>query len=162
MELTYSDVENILKLVDGAEHLDELEIVYNGFRLRVVRGGASGLSVQGPAPATSAPVPRPATPAPAPTAVTAAGPATVPEGMVAVRAPMLGTFYRAPAPGQKPFVEVGQKVRADDTVCLIEVMKLFNSIRAGVDGEVIGILADNGAMVEHDQALIVIAPVKED
>ena len=50
---------------------------------------------------------------------------------------MLGVFYRAPCPGEKPFVEVGQRVRADDTVCLIEVMKLFNSIRAGVDGEVV-------------------------
>jgi acetyl-CoA carboxylase biotin carboxyl carrier protein len=71
---------------------------------------------------------------------------------------MLGVFYRAPAPGEKPFVEVGQRVRADDTVCLIEVMKLFNSIRAGVDGEVIEILVENGGLVEFDQALIFIRP----
>jgi acetyl-CoA carboxylase biotin carboxyl carrier protein len=71
---------------------------------------------------------------------------------------MLGTFYRAPAPGEKPFVEVGQRVRADDTVCMIEVMKLFNSIRAGVDGEVVKILAENGGLVEFDQALIFIMP----
>jgi biotin carboxyl carrier protein len=67
-------------------------------------------------------------------------------------------FYRAPAPGEKPFVEVGQRVQADDTVCLIEVMKLFNSIRAGVDGEVVDILADNGGLVEYDQALIFVKP----
>jgi acetyl-CoA carboxylase biotin carboxyl carrier protein len=78
--------------------------------------------------------------------------------VVVIRAPMLGTFYRAPSPGEKPFVEVGQRVRADDTVCLIEVMKLFNSIRAGVDGEVVEILADNGGLVEFDQPLIFIAP----
>jgi acetyl-CoA carboxylase biotin carboxyl carrier protein len=84
----------------------------------------------------------------------------VPEGLVAVRAPMLGTFYRAPAPGEKAFVEVGQKVKADDTVCLIEVMKLFNSIKAGVDGQVVQILADNGALVEYNQVLVVIAPGK--
>jgi acetyl-CoA carboxylase biotin carboxyl carrier protein len=71
---------------------------------------------------------------------------------------MLGVFYRAPAPGEKPFVEVGQRVRADDTVCLIEVMKLFNSIRAGVDGEVVEILVENGGLVEFDQALIFIRP----
>jgi acetyl-CoA carboxylase biotin carboxyl carrier protein len=71
---------------------------------------------------------------------------------------MLGVFYRAPAPGEKPFVEVGQHVRADDTVCLIEVMKLFNSIRAGVDGEVVEILVENGGLVEFDQALIFIRP----
>ncbi|MCL4764624.1 MAG: acetyl-CoA carboxylase biotin carboxyl carrier protein [Hyphomicrobiaceae bacterium] len=158
MELTYSDVENILKLVDGAEHLDEMEIVYNGFRLRVVRGAGPGLSVQGPVPAPPAPVPPPAAPAAAAGTTAAA----IADGMTAVRAPMLGTFYRAPAPGEKPFVEVGQRVRADDTVCLIEVMKLFNSIRAGVDGTVVEILTGNGALVEHDQVLIVIAPAKED
>lgn len=85
---------------------------------------------------------------------------SIPAEYTVVRAPMLGTFYRSPAPGEKPFVEVGQKVGADDTVCLIEVMKLFNSIRAGIDGEVIEILTYNGALVEHDQALIVIAPRK--
>ena len=82
----------------------------------------------------------------------------VPEGTIAIRAPTLGVFYRASAPGEKPFVEVGQYVRADDTVCIIEVMKLFNSIRAGVDGEVVKILADNGELVEFDQPLIFIAP----
>jgi len=70
---------------------------------------------------------------------------------------MLGTFYRAPAPGDPPFVELGKRVRADDTVCLIEVMKLFSSINAGVDGVVMRILVENGTMVEFGQMLIVIA-----
>jgi acetyl-CoA carboxylase biotin carboxyl carrier protein len=70
---------------------------------------------------------------------------------------MLGTFYRSPAPGDPPFVELGKRVQADDTVCLIEVMKLFSSINAGVDGVVTRILVENGAMVEFGQMLIVIA-----
>ena len=70
---------------------------------------------------------------------------------------MLGTFYRSPAPGDPPFVELGKRVRADDTVCLIEVMKLFSSINAGVDGVVTRILVENGTMVEFGQMLIVIA-----
>src|SRR5262249_15663828 len=82
----------------------------------------------------------------------------VPEGVVAIRAPMLGTFYRAQAPGEKPFVEEGQRVHADDTVCLIEVMKLFNSIRAAVHREVVKTVAENGGLVEFDQPLIFIAP----
>ena len=82
----------------------------------------------------------------------------VPEGTMVIRAPTLGVFYQAPAPGEKPFVEVGQHVRADDTVCIIEVMKLFNSIRAGIDGEVVKILVENGELVEFDQPLIFIAP----
>jgi acetyl-CoA carboxylase biotin carboxyl carrier protein len=67
---------------------------------------------------------------------------------------MLGTFYRAPSPGEKPFVEVGQHVKAGDTVCLIEVMKLFNSISAGVDGTVVAIPAQNGVLVEYNQPLV--------
>ena len=70
---------------------------------------------------------------------------------------MLGTFYRAPAPGDPPFVKLGKRVQADDTVCLIEVMKLFSSINAGVDGVVTRILVENGTMVEFGQMLIVIA-----
>ena len=79
------------------------------------------------------------------------------EGEIAIRAPMLGTFYRSPAPGDPPFVELGKRVQADDTVCLIEVMKLFSSINAGVDGVVTRILVENGTMVEFGQMLIVIA-----
>ena len=69
---------------------------------------------------------------------------------------MLGTFYRAASPGDPPYVEVGQRVTAGDTVCLIEVMKLFNSIRAGVEGVVTRILHQNATLVEFDEPLIVI------
>jgi acetyl-CoA carboxylase biotin carboxyl carrier protein len=163
MELTYSDVQNILKIIDEAEHLDEMELVYGGFRLHVVRkgsgAGAKSVAITGLAAAASKTVP-PVASAPAAPAGAAprAAEVTVPDGMVAIRAPMLGTFYRAPSPGEKPFVEEGQRVRADDTVCLIEVMKLFNSIRAGVEGEVVKIFAENGGLVEFDQVLIIIAP----
>jgi biotin carboxyl carrier protein len=75
-----------------------------------------------------------------------------------VSAPLLGIFYRASAPGEKPFVEIGQKVATDDTICLIEVMKLFNSVKAGVTGTVTRILAENGKMVEHGQVLIHVKP----
>jgi acetyl-CoA carboxylase biotin carboxyl carrier protein len=165
MNLTDSDVQSILKIIDAAEHLQEVEIVLAGFRLHVVRNGAGELhsaqSVTRSRPATApAASPAPVTAAPPGPAAApgAAAAAVVPEGIVAIRAPMLGVFYRAPAPGEKPFVEVGQRVRADDTVCLLEVMKLFNSIRAGVDGEVVKILADNGSMVEFDQPLIFLRP----
>ena len=158
MELTHSDVQNILAIIDKAEHLDEIEVVYGGFRLHVVRNGAGGgrpliIPAAGAAPEKSV-VTAPAAVIPAPRAAEV----TVPEGVVAIRAPMLGIFYRASAPGERPFIEEGQQVRADDTVCLIEVMKLFNSLRAGVDGKVVRILAGNGDLVEFDQPLIFIAP----
>src|SRR5437016_5192350 len=149
MELTHSDVQNILAIIDKAEHLDEIEVVYGGFRLHVVRNGAGGgkpviITAAGAAPENSV-VTEPGVPAPR------AAEVTVPEGVVSIRAPMLGIFYRASAPGERPFIEEGQQVRADDTVCLIEVMKLFNSLRAGVDGKVVRILAGNGDLVEFDQ-----------
>jgi acetyl-CoA carboxylase biotin carboxyl carrier protein len=159
MELTYSDVQNILKIIDEAPHLEEIDLVYGGFRLHVVRNGAGASK---PLTITSARETLADSAAPAaaiaPPRAGAAVVVAVPDGMIAIRAPMLGTFYRAPAPGEKPFVEEGQRVCADDTVCLIEVMKLFNSIRAGVDGEVVKIIAENGGLVEFDQPLILIAP----
>ena len=85
-------------------------------------------------------------------------PQEVPAGMVAVTAPNLGTFYRAPKPGAAPYVEVGQAVDADTEVCLIEVMKLFTPVRAGVAGIVREIRVDDGQMVEFEQALVIIEP----
>jgi acetyl-CoA carboxylase biotin carboxyl carrier protein len=78
--------------------------------------------------------------------------------MAAIKAPMVGTFYSAPAPGAKPFVEPGARVERDTVVCIIEVMKLMNSIRAGVDGTVREIRVENGEPVEFGQVLLVIEP----
>ncbi len=158
MNLTHDDVQGILKMIDAAEHLEEIEIVHGSFRLRVVRGTRRDMERTTATPPAVLPAPMPAaeisTPEAKPSDV------DIPPGAVALRAPMLGTFYRAPAPGEKPFVEIGQEVQADDTVCLIEVMKLFNSIRAGVDGTIVKILPENGGLVEFDQPLIFIAPKK--
>jgi acetyl-CoA carboxylase biotin carboxyl carrier protein len=163
MDLTYRDVQSILAIIDDAEHLDEIELVFGGLRLHVVRNGASkSVSIVAPPAERSGPA---LVSVSAPAAATAPIRATevlVPEDVIAIRAPMLGTFYRAPAPGEKPFVEEGQRVRADDTVCLIEVMKLFNSVRASVDGTVVKIVAENGGMVEFNQPLIFIAPDRRD
>lgn len=171
MDLTHDDVQRILKLVDEAEHVDELDLVYGDLQLHVRRHGASdrplaSTAAAAPAAAVASAAAAPAAPpasSPAAASVGKAKPAAtpVPEGMVTIRAPMLGTFYRAPAPGEKPFVEVGQQVKASDTVCLIEVMKLFNSINAGVDGTIAQIVADNAALVEYNQVLIVIEPARK-
>jgi acetyl-CoA carboxylase biotin carboxyl carrier protein len=159
MELTHEDVKKILEIIDRTEHLGEVELVFGEFRLHVRRGNAGADSSSSPAR-----VDTPALPVEAPKpSMRPAGRTeqSLADGEVAIRAPMLGTFYRAPAPGQPPFVEAGQRVKADDTICLIEVMKLFNSIRAGVDGVVRSILAENGGLVEYNQMLFVIAPPPE-
>jgi acetyl-CoA carboxylase biotin carboxyl carrier protein len=82
----------------------------------------------------------------------------IPSDVHIVKAPMVGTFYRCPEPGAPPFVDVGQRVNKEDTVCLIEVMKLFNTIEAGQDGVVIDILVEDGEPVQYGQSLIVIDP----
>lgn len=81
-----------------------------------------------------------------------------PPGSVLVKSPMVGSFYRAPEPGAQPFVEVGQTVQADSTVCIIEVMKLMNSIPAPVAGTVTHILVGDGEAVEYGQVLMVVDP----
>ncbi len=80
------------------------------------------------------------------------------DGLHAVRSPVVGTFYRAPAPGEDPYVEVGDTVRAGQTVCIVEAMKLMNEIVADVSGEVVEILAENAGGVEYDQPLLYLRP----
>lgn len=111
------------------------------------------------APPAQAPAPQ-AQPAPAPAAAGApkAAQGPLPEGALIVRAPYLGTFYRAPKPGQPPYVEIGSMVTPETEMCLVEVMKLFTAVRASVSGRVHAILAKDGEMVEADQPLFAILP----
>ena len=168
MELSHEDVRSIISIIDEAQHLEEIELVFAGFRLHVRRGGSGASHAHAPQPAASgSPTAQAArtaltatTPAPAQALAHSHPPraeVALAAGEIAIRAPMLGTFYRASAPGEKPFVEVGQQVKADDSVAVIEVMKLFNSIRAGADGTVVRIDAENASLVEFNQVLIVIA-----
>lgn len=172
MTITQNDVNQILKIIDAAEHIDEVELIVDGLRLHIRRSAQSGGAPVSPdraervaiekAPKPTAPLAEhdEGTPSPARAAAssTEGVEKEVPPGLIGIRAPMLGSFYRSPAPGEKPFVEIGQTVRAGDTVCLIEVMKLFNSIEAGVDGKVVRIVAEDGGLVEYDQVLILIKP----
>lgn len=157
MDLTHKDVDRILKIIDESGY-DEVNLEVGDFKLHVRKAGAGSdlapAAALAAAPRASA-IPARAKPATAMIEKTYK-PEAVPEGLVAVRSPMLGTFFRAPSPGAEPFVEVGDQVKADDTVCLVEVMKLFNSVRAGVDGIVVKILTENASLVEHDQVLMLI------
>jgi len=83
------------------------------------------------------------------------------DGLHAVRSPLVGTFYRAPAPGEDPYVEVGDRVRSGQVLCIVEAMKLMNEIPADVSGEVVEILAKNAEGVEYDQPLLYLRPEEE-
>ena len=159
MPLTHSDVRKLLDLLDRAGSLESLDIRLGDFVLQARKpgaaGGASTLQFR-PAESPAAQAPAAAS-QPAPDSATAA-PASVeiPAGMTAIRAPMLGTFYRTPAPDQPPYVKEGDSVASDDTVCLVEVMKLFNTVKTPVAGRVHRILAEHGKLVQHDQVLMLI------
>jgi acetyl-CoA carboxylase biotin carboxyl carrier protein len=83
---------------------------------------------------------------------------SIPEGWKQVRAPSLGTFYRSPKPGAPAYVAVGSLVTADTEICLIEVMKLFTTVRAGIEGVIREVYADDAALVEFDQPLFLVEP----
>ena len=159
MPLTHTDVRRILAILDSAEHLESLDVTVGEFQLQARKPGAASFATE-QAPRLVAL--RPAEPARA-AAATATAPEVlleVPEGLVAVRSPMVGTFYLRPSPDQPEFVTLGGTVQAGDTVCLVEVMKMFNSVKAEITGTVERILVGNGKPVAHDQILLLIKPAK--
>jgi acetyl-CoA carboxylase biotin carboxyl carrier protein len=139
-------VRKLIQLVKE-EDISGLAIEEKGvkYEVRRERGGVSGASV--------IPSSVPPTQAASPSVALAA---EEEEGVVAITAPMVGTFYRAPSPEAPPFVEVGDEVEPGKVVCIIEAMKLFNEIEAEVKGKVIKILAENGKPVEYGQKLFLI------
>ncbi len=149
------DIRKIKKLIELVEEsgIAELEISEGEESVRISRHGAPAPS---PVHYAAAPVAAPA-PAAAPVAEAPAAdaPAAAPAGHQ-VLSPMVGTFYRSPSPDAKAFVEVGQKVNAGDTLCIVEAMKMMNQIEADKSGVVTAILAEDGHPVEFDQPLVVI------
>lgn len=131
MALSDDDVREILRIIDESD-LDELRVETGELSLHVVRGGAV------PAAAEVAP--------------------TSEETGDVIASPMLGTFHRAPAPGAPPFVDVGSTVEPDTIVCIIEVMKMMNSVHAGVAGTIAEVCVENGEPVEYGSSLFRVEP----
>lgn len=148
MSLTAKDIAEVTRLLEESA-FDELELEVNGMKIHLRRTGA----------APAAPRATPTAPAAPKAAATASEPpATLEPGLAPVRAPLLGTFYRAPKPGAPPFVDVGATVEPETIVGIIEVMKLMNTVRAGAHGVVRAIHARDGMLVEYGETLLVLAP----
>ena len=146
------DIRKVKKLIELLEEsgIAEIEISEGEESVRISRLGAGAASlVMAPPPAAMAP------PVAVPAAAPAASDNALPSGHV-ITSPMVGTFYRSSAPGNKAFVEVGQRVNAGDTLCIIEAMKMFNQIESDTAGGVKAILVENGQPVEYGQPLFVI------
>jgi acetyl-CoA carboxylase biotin carboxyl carrier protein len=154
---TYEDLVQIVELLRSTSRFSEFRLRSGDIEVEVRRanGAAAGELLRDPAgsevriePQRAAlRVPHPQTDA-----------EKLPPGLVLVRAPMVGTFYCAPEPGAPPFVEPGSRVAPDTTVCIIEVMKLMNSIAAGCAGVVTHVLVKDAGPVEYGQPLIAIDP----
>jgi acetyl-CoA carboxylase biotin carboxyl carrier protein len=161
MELTDEDVLHILKLIDESK-FDYFQLEVGELKITVSKGEPIPLTSAPPtatlAPAPAAAAAKPAASTAAAPSTPAAKPVTIPEGMLAITAPILGTFYVAPEPGAPPFVKVGQQITEDTTVGLIEVMKVFNSVRAAVNGTIVEVAAQNGQFVEFGQTLFIVKP----
>jgi acetyl-CoA carboxylase biotin carboxyl carrier protein len=134
----------------------ELTLEFKDFRLTLRKGIPAELSPTPTSPAAVSPAPPPPAPAEAPPPPTA--PKSTPSHWIDVTAPMVGTFYSAPAPGEPDFVRVGQRVNKGQTLCIIEAMKLMNEIEAEAAGVVTEILVSNGQSVEFGQVLMRLDP----
>ncbi len=140
------ELKALLRLMEGND-VEELEVEEGGRRIRIRRRSAQTLIPQ----AAMLPVPQA-------TVQVAGAPAQDTAGLIPVESPMVGTFYRAPAPGAEPYVKEGDIVQKGTTVCIIEAMKLMNEIEAEVKGRVARILVENGQPVEFGQTLFLLEP----
>jgi acetyl-CoA carboxylase biotin carboxyl carrier protein len=156
MDLNY--IKKLVKLV-AESGVDEIEIEEEGKKVRIAKNRVQAV----PAPFTAAPagvevvVPAPQAQA-GPAAAPASGAASHTPTLHKVRSPIVGTFYRAPAPDAAPFIQVGSQVKAGSVLCIVEAMKLMNEIESDVSGTIVNILVENGQPVEYDQPLFLVEP----
>jgi acetyl-CoA carboxylase biotin carboxyl carrier protein len=151
LTLTAKDVTEIMRLIEEST-FDSLSLEIDGVKLTLQRSSARSAPTVPDPPTSMAPnaLPR---------AIPRAKAKTPSEpGLTEVTSPLLGIFYRAPRPGERPFVDIGSSVDEDTVIGIVEVMKLMNSVRAGVKGEVVEILGQNGALVEYGDILLRVRP----
>ena len=158
MQLNHDQLQHLLALL-GESDIQELKLEGDDFRLEVRRNLPSAAPTTvyqasaAPAQVLQAAAPLPVAPsAPPPPAAASRG------DLLEVTAPMVATFYRAAAPGEAPFVEVGARIKVGQTVCILEAMKLMNELESEVGGEVVEILVENGTPVEFGQVLMRVRP----
>ena len=155
--LDLKQIKQILELMKHAE-LTEFAVEEEGFKLKICRGG-SGLPVVSSSRGSNSPAlaPAPAGPAPAPVAAPVAAAAPAPAGdeagVIYIKSPMVGTFYRSASPESKAYAENGTKVVENSVVCIIEAMKIMNEIQSEVKGTIVEALVENGQPVEYGQKL---------
>lgn len=142
--MNLKEIKEMINLMNE-NNLTELEVERDGLKIRLKKGKAGEVEE---IEEVAAPLPQKAPPAEERVEVKREG-----ANIIEIKAPMVGTFYRAPSPDAEPFVEVGSKIEEDQVICIIEAMKLMNEIKSGAKGKVLEVLVENGEAVEFDQPL---------
>ena len=156
--MDFDDIERILSLVREHE-LAEFELERDGLKIRVRK--AQAVPTAAPLPVVLPTVPQMPSPLAAAPMAAAPAPAAAPAvdeemELAVVKSPIVGTFYRSPEPGAPSFVEIGQRVKKDQVLCIIEAMKLMNEITSEYDGEIVNAYVDNGKPVQYGERLFAI------
>ena len=158
--MEFDDIERILDLVKRHE-LAEFELERDGLKLRIRKTGAVAPAAPQPLPLVAATAHHPAPP-PSPMLPVSTLPEQAEEEtaleLAVVKSPIVGTFYRCPEPGAAAFVEVGERVKKDQVLCIIEAMKLMNEITSEYDGEIVSAYVENGQPVQYGERLFAIKP----
>jgi acetyl-CoA carboxylase biotin carboxyl carrier protein len=143
------EIEELIRIVEESQ-ISELEICEGKRKIRIAKGGTGSASASAP------PIPQAASPIPAAAPEEAPDTSKLASNLKQITSPMVGTFYRSPAPDADPFVDVGQKVAVGQTVCIVEAMKLMNEIGAEFSGTIRDVLVENGHPVEFGQPLFLV------
>jgi acetyl-CoA carboxylase biotin carboxyl carrier protein len=164
--MDFKQIQELIKMINKS-NIGELTVEEKGFKLTIKQKEEPAqqliaatvpaqMTTVSPIGASPAPVP---TPAPGPLTEKTKVPEPSVDNLLTIKSPMIGTFYRSPAPGKPPFIEVGDEIVPGKVVCIIEAMKLFNEIESEVKGRLVKILADDASPVEYDQPLFLIEPL---
>ncbi len=161
--MTFKEIKELLKLID-ASNLSEFKLETDDIKLTIRTKEYHKQTPVAVLPHSSAPIPAQAAPTEPPPPEKAGKEASspAPEPTVEyleIRSPIVGTFYRAPAPDKPPFVNVGDIVKKGDVVCIVEAMKLFNDIESEVEGKIVKVMVDDATPVEYDQVLFLVEPI---
>lgn len=167
--MDYKDITNLIKLI-GKTNLSEFKLKDSDFEIVIktdkyqkgtkeIRHIAAAPEYMAPAPVFEKDMSAAAeVPAAAP-AASAAAPAEEPQdNLLEVKSPIVGTFYRSPAPGKDPYIKVGDTIEQGDVVCIVEAMKLFNEIESEISGKIVKVVVDDASPVEYDQVLFLVDP----
>ena len=160
--MEYKQIQELIKTINKS-NISELSIDEGDFKITIkqeLTGNPQFVTLQQGPVQIAQPAPQPALPAPQPAMVAEKAVATpTPSNTITIKSPMIGTFYRSPAPDKPLFVNVGDEIKAGQVLCIIEAMKLFNEIESEVSGRIIKVIADDSSPVEYDQPLFLVEPI---